>query len=76
MATGELGDYPHFMLKEIFEQSEALRQCLRGRLRHDEGLAKLGGLEMLPKDILDISRVILLGCGTSYSCEFDRSIGS
>ena len=30
------------------------------------GLAELGGLEMLPKDILDISRVILLGCGTSY----------
>ena len=36
-----MGDYPHFMLKEIFEQSEALRQCLRGRLRHDEGLAKI-----------------------------------
>ena len=30
-ATGELGDYPHFMLKEIYEQGEALRQCLRGR---------------------------------------------
>ena len=63
---GEKGDFPHFMIKEIFEQPEAIRQCLRGRMVHDEGMAKLGGLEMEPKDFLSLSSVTLLGCGTSF----------
>ncbi|MBM76390.1 MAG: glutamine--fructose-6-phosphate transaminase (isomerizing) [Proteobacteria bacterium] len=65
-ASGELGDFPHFMLKEIHEQPEALRQCLSGRLLPEEGRAKLGGLELDPKDLLNISRVVFLGCGTAY----------
>ena len=40
----ELGDFPHFMLKEIHEQPEALRQCLTGRLAIADGNARLGGL--------------------------------
>ena len=36
------GSYPHFMLKEIFEQPEAVENALRGRLNHSEGVAKLG----------------------------------
>ena len=64
--SGERGDFPHFMLKEIHEQPEALRQCLRGRLELDIGSAKLGGLELSPRDIREISSVTLLGCGTSY----------
>jgi glutamine---fructose-6-phosphate transaminase (isomerizing) len=54
------------MLKEIHEQPEALRQCLSGRLLPEQGGAKLGGLELSPKDLLSISRVVFLGCGTAY----------
>ena len=64
--TGEKGDFPHFMLKEIHDQPEALRQCLRGRVLPEQGIAKLSGLEMSPRDLLDISSVTLLGCGTSF----------
>lgn len=62
----ELGDFPHYMLKEIHDQPDALRQCLSGRLLNDEGAAKLGGLELSPRQIVDVTRVGLLGCGTSY----------
>ncbi len=58
--------YPHFMLKEIMEQPEALANCFRGRIVPEFGTAKLGGLQMEPRDFLEIDRVRLLGCGTSY----------
>lgn len=63
---GERGKYPHFMLKEIHEQGEALSRCLSGRVVTGEGTAKLGGLELGPRDLLGISRVGLIGCGTAY----------
>ncbi|MEC7987507.1 MAG: glutamine--fructose-6-phosphate transaminase (isomerizing), partial [Myxococcota bacterium] len=63
---GEKGDFPHFMIKEIHDQPEAIRQCLRGRLLNEEGMAKLSGLEMDPKSFLNLSSVTLIGCGTSY----------
>ena len=44
------GDYPHYMLKEIFEQPETVRDAMRGRLSREEATAKLGGLEMTPKN--------------------------
>ncbi len=60
------GSYLHFMLKEIFEQPEALENALRGRLNHSEGVAKLGGLESV-MDRLDKARhLIIVSCGTSY----------
>ncbi|MEL6348006.1 MAG: glutamine--fructose-6-phosphate transaminase (isomerizing) [Myxococcota bacterium] len=62
----ERGDYPHFMLKEIHDQPEALRQCLSGRVLVENGTAKLGGLDMQPRQMLDISTVTLVGCGTAY----------
>ena len=62
----ELGDFPHFMLKEIFEQPAALRQCLGGRVLAEEGSAKLGGLDLTPRQVLDITRVGFIGCGTAY----------
>ena len=71
--TGERGDFPHFMLKEIYEQPEALRQCLRGRIQSDIGTAKLGGLELSPRDTGNVSSVTLLGCGTSY---YAASVGA
>ncbi|MBD3237820.1 MAG: glutamine--fructose-6-phosphate transaminase (isomerizing) [Candidatus Eisenbacteria bacterium] len=68
--------YPHYMLKEIMEQPDALEDCFRGRIQRDSGTAKLGGLQMEPRDFLQIDRVRLLGCGTSYmsSCVGARMI--
>ena len=63
---GERGDFPHFMLKEIHDQPEALRQCLRGRVLTDNGTAKLSGLDMQPVDLRRISQITLLGCGTAF----------
>jgi glucosamine--fructose-6-phosphate aminotransferase (isomerizing) len=58
--------YPHFMLKEIFEQPEALRNSIAGRLIEKEGLAKLGGLENVQNKLREIERLIIVGCGTAY----------
>ncbi|MCK4414168.1 MAG: glutamine--fructose-6-phosphate transaminase (isomerizing) [Candidatus Eisenbacteria sp.] len=68
--------YPHYMLKEIMEQPEALEDCFRGRVQREFGTARLGGLNMMPRDFLEIDRVRLLGCGTSYmaSCVGARMI--
>ncbi len=65
-AEGERGDYPHFMLKEIHEQSEALDRCLTGRIVVGEGTARLGGMDLAPRDLVGISRVSLIGCGTAF----------
>ncbi len=62
----ELEGYPHFMLKEIHEQPESIRRCLRGRVQIDEGNSKLGGLNMTPRDLVGINRVVNIGCGTAY----------
>jgi glucosamine--fructose-6-phosphate aminotransferase (isomerizing) len=58
--------YPHFMLKEIFEQPEALRNSIAGRLIEKEGLAKLGGLESIADKLREIERLIIVACGTAY----------
>lgn len=58
--------YPHFMLKEIFEQPESLTNSLRGRVIKDKGLAKLGGLETVKNQLKDLNRLIITGCGTAY----------
>ncbi len=65
-SVAERGDEPHFMLKEIKEQSETVQRCLTGRIQVDEGNAKLGGLNMGPRELVAIRRVVNLGCGTSY----------
>jgi glutamine---fructose-6-phosphate transaminase (isomerizing) len=58
--------YPHFMLKEIYEQPHSLQDALRGRLVVSEGTAKLGGLREVEKRLSGIKRIILVSCGTSY----------
>lgn len=58
--------YPHFMLKEIFEQPEALGNSISGRLIEKEGLAKLGGLEEIEDKLREIERLIIVACGTAY----------
>ncbi len=64
--TEERGDYPHYMLKEIFEQPESIARCLRGRVVESAGGARLGGMELSPRDLVRMSRVHILGCGTSF----------
>lgn len=59
------GGYPHFLLKEIMEQSESMRNALRGRLMLQEGMARLGGLEAMEGKLREIEKVHLLACGTA-----------
>lgn len=60
------GGFAHFMLKEIFEQPEVLRNTMRGRLMFAEGNAKLAGLDTNIKELRNINRIIITACGTSY----------
>ncbi len=60
------GGYPHFMLKEIFDQPESFADALRGRLLPDEGTARLGGLREVEKRLESIKRIVIVSCGTSY----------
>ena len=60
------GDYPHFMLKEIFEQPETVLNALRGRLVPEEGVSKLGGLEAVLDRLKETRQLIIVACGTSY----------
>ena len=59
------GDYPHYMLKEIFEQPNTVRDAMRGRLNTEESTAKLGGLNMGAPQLRDVGRIVLTGCGTA-----------
>jgi len=59
------GDYAHYMLKEICEQPDTVRDAMRGRLTFEECTAKLGGLNMNPAELRDVARVVLTGCGTA-----------
>ncbi len=62
----EKGGYPHFMLKEIYEQPNSIRDAMRGRLIEEEGNSKLGGLIHLDNQLEKARRIIILGCGTSW----------
>jgi len=62
----ELGTYDHFMLKEIMEQPEALRNCLRGRIEERESKIVLGGLNRIVKDLVRAGRFVLTAQGTAY----------
>lgn len=63
----DIGGYPHFMLKEIHEQPEALRRCITGRLDKANGGAKLGGLKLEPVRLRTAPHVRLIGCGTALN---------
>ncbi len=64
-AAAEKGGYEHFMLKEIYEQPESLSNAIRGRLDHDLGSSVLAGMGTSPRDLAEIGRVVIVGCGTS-----------
>lgn len=61
----EKGEYPHYMLKEIFEQPTSIQNAFRGRLIDDQASALLGGLGLTPRELRDIDRIVLCGCGTA-----------
>ncbi len=62
----ELGGYEHFMLKEIMEQPDSVRTCLRGRVDTRDGRIVLGGLNALSRELVRAKRFILTGQGTAY----------
>jgi glucosamine--fructose-6-phosphate aminotransferase (isomerizing) len=62
----ELGGYPHYMLKEIHEQPETLRDTCRGRLRKAEAAAHLGGLNLTARQLRRVRRIVFAACGTSW----------
>ena len=62
----EKGGHPHFMLKEIFEQPETIKNAMRGRLIPAVGDVRLGGLDMNEEQLRDVKRILLIGCGTSW----------
>src|SRR3954468_24209321 len=62
----ELGDYPHYMLKEIFEQPNSIRNCLRGRAEQREGRIVLGGISNYARELVKARRFILTGQGTAW----------
>jgi glucosamine--fructose-6-phosphate aminotransferase (isomerizing) len=66
LATIERGGYAHFMLKEIMEQPESVRNTLRGRLLEEEGTVHLGGLNLSDDELLHINRIVITACGTSW----------
>lgn len=62
----EKGGYPHFMLKEIFEQPECLTNCMRGRVNVEATNVTLSAVIDYKKQLLSAKRVIIVGCGTSW----------
>lgn len=64
----ELGHHPHWMIKEIMEQPETVRNATRGRIRPEQGVVKLGGLEdpEIREKLRQTERLIIVACGTSY----------
>ena len=64
-AAAEMGGYEHFMLKEIHEQPDSLANAIRGRLDFNLGTAVLSGMGTSPRDLAELARVVLVGCGTS-----------
>jgi len=62
----EKGGFDHFMLKEIFEQADTLRNAIRGRLNSEDGTSRLNGLENYFDHLKDVDRILLTACGTSW----------
>ncbi len=66
LATIERGGFEYFMLKEIFEQPQSLRNTLSGHLLEDEGTSRLEGLNLTNDELKQIDQIIITACGTSW----------
>jgi glutamine---fructose-6-phosphate transaminase (isomerizing) len=62
----KLGDYPNYMIKEIYEAPQTIRSATLGRIRPASTTVKLGGLESVAQQLEHIDRIIIVACGTSY----------
>jgi glucosamine--fructose-6-phosphate aminotransferase (isomerizing) len=62
----DLGGFPHYMFKEIFEQPESVTAAMRGRLDRDQATAVFGGLNLTPQQLRSVDRIVLTACGTSW----------
>lgn len=65
-STASTGNFPDFMSKEIHEAPQTVRSAMLGRLKVDEGIIKLGGLDLVQNQLSYIDRIIIIACGTSY----------
>jgi len=64
--AAEKGAFPHYMLKEIFEQPRTLENAMRGRIDREELSAKFGGLNMTLAELRAVDRIVIVACGTSW----------
>ena len=62
----EKAGYPHFMLKEIFEQPRSIADCMRGRINPENGTVLLGGIEDVMDELVNARRITIAACGTSW----------
>ena len=66
LAAIQKGGYDHFLLKEIMEQPESLKETLRGRVNVKEGIVHLGGPGLSETELRKIKHLVIVGCGTAY----------
>ncbi|HEU4606847.1 MAG TPA: isomerizing glutamine--fructose-6-phosphate transaminase, partial [Chitinophagaceae bacterium] len=66
LEQAKLGDFPNFMLKEIYEAPQTIRSATLGRIRLETSTVKLGGLENVVNQLKYIDRIVIVACGTSY----------
>ncbi len=66
LASIEKAGYDHFMLKEIFEQTETITNTFRGRVLLESGNVRLDGLNLTKEDIASVKRILFISCGTSW----------
>ena len=64
--AAERGKFPHYMLKEIFEQPRTVENAVRGRMDHEEATAKFGGLNMTTAELRTVDQIVIAACGTSW----------
>ncbi|MCW2120341.1 glutamine--fructose-6-phosphate transaminase (isomerizing) [Flavobacterium sp. 7A] len=62
----EKGGYDHFMLKEIYEQPNVIKDTYRGRLLADKGIVQMSGIEDNLEKFVNANRIIIIACGTSW----------
>jgi len=64
--TAKLGDFPHFMLKEIYDSPQTITSATRGRVKPEENTVRLGGLQNVEQQLQFVDRIVIVACGTSY----------
>lgn len=64
--AAEKGAFPHFMVKEIFEQGKTVQNAMRGRIDYDEVTSKFGGLNLTNSQLRSVDKVVITACGTSW----------